>query len=72
MTAISVDMRRRILEALLAQLPGVRALWVGLLSAVGLTMQTGVVMVVHIDEAFQHSVREGRLRTRGRHHRGPR
>ena len=38
--------------------------WVGLLSTVGLAMQTGVVMVVYIDEAFRERVREGRLRTR--------
>ena len=38
--------------------------WVGLLSVVGLAMQTGVVMVVYIDEAFHRRVREGRLRTR--------
>lgn len=38
--------------------------WVGLLSAVGLAMQTGVVMVVYIDEAFHRRVREGRMRTR--------
>ena len=38
--------------------------WVGLLSTVGLAMQTGVVMVVYIDEAFQRRVRQGRLRTR--------
>jgi Cu(I)/Ag(I) efflux system membrane protein CusA/SilA len=38
--------------------------WVGLLSTVGLAMQTGVVMVVYIDEAFRRRVREGRLRTR--------
>jgi Cu(I)/Ag(I) efflux system membrane protein CusA/SilA len=38
--------------------------WVGLLSTVGLAMQTGVVMVVYIDEAFQRRVREGRLRSR--------
>ena len=38
--------------------------WVGLLSTVGLAMQTGVVMVVYIDEAFHRRVREGRLRTR--------
>jgi copper/silver efflux system protein len=38
--------------------------WVGLLSTVGLAMQTGVVMVVYIDEAFQRRVREGRLRRR--------
>jgi Cu(I)/Ag(I) efflux system membrane protein CusA/SilA len=38
--------------------------WVGLLSVVGLAMQTGVVMVVYIDEAFHRRLREGRLRTR--------
>ena len=38
--------------------------WVGLLSAVGLAMQTGVVMVVYIDEAFHRRVREGRIRLR--------
>ena len=38
--------------------------WVGLLSTVGLAMQTGVVMVVYIDEAFHRRVREGRVRTR--------
>jgi Cu(I)/Ag(I) efflux system membrane protein CusA/SilA len=38
--------------------------WVGLLSVVGLAMQTGVVMVVYIDEAFHRRVREGRLQSR--------
>jgi Cu(I)/Ag(I) efflux system membrane protein CusA/SilA len=38
--------------------------WVGLLSVVGLAMQTGVVMVVYIDEAFHRRVREGRLLSR--------
>jgi Cu(I)/Ag(I) efflux system membrane protein CusA/SilA len=38
--------------------------WVGLLSVVGLAMQTGVVMVVYIDEAFLRRVREGRLHDR--------
>jgi Cu(I)/Ag(I) efflux system membrane protein CusA/SilA len=38
--------------------------WVGLLSTIGLAMQTGVVMVVYIDEAFYRRVREGRLRSR--------
>jgi Cu(I)/Ag(I) efflux system membrane protein CusA/SilA len=38
--------------------------WVGLLSTVGLAMQTGVVMVVYIDSAFHRRVREGRLLTR--------
>lgn len=38
--------------------------WVGLLSTVGLAMQTGVVMVVYIDEAFYRRVQAGTLRTR--------
>jgi Cu(I)/Ag(I) efflux system membrane protein CusA/SilA len=38
--------------------------WVGLLSVAGLAMQTGVVMVVYIDQAFHRRVRDGRLRTR--------
>jgi Cu(I)/Ag(I) efflux system membrane protein CusA/SilA len=38
--------------------------WVGLLSTVGLAMQTGVVMVVYIDEAFHRRVREGRVKSR--------
>jgi Cu(I)/Ag(I) efflux system membrane protein CusA/SilA len=38
--------------------------WVGLLSTVGLAMQTGVVMVVYIDEAFHRRVREGKIQSR--------
>ncbi len=38
--------------------------WVGLLSTVGLAMQTGVVMVVYIDDAFHRRVREGKLQSR--------
>src|SRR5437868_5112500 len=38
--------------------------WVGLLSVVGLAMQTGVLMVVYIDDAFHRRAREGRLRSR--------
>jgi Cu(I)/Ag(I) efflux system membrane protein CusA/SilA len=38
--------------------------WVGLISVLGLAMQTGVVMVVYIDEAFLRRVRAGRLETR--------
>jgi len=38
--------------------------WVGLLSVTGLAMQTGVVMVVYIDDAFRRRLAEGRLRTR--------
>ena len=43
--------------------------WVGLLSVVGLAMQTGVVMVVYIDDAFRRRVREGRMRNRDGHRR---
>jgi Cu(I)/Ag(I) efflux system membrane protein CusA/SilA len=39
--------------------------WVGLLSTVGLAMQTGVVMVVYIDDAFHRRVREGRIESYG-------
>ncbi|HEY3495763.1 MAG TPA: efflux RND transporter permease subunit [Polyangiaceae bacterium] len=38
--------------------------WVGLLSVVGLAMQTGVLMVVYIDEAYQRRVKAGRMHTR--------
>jgi Cu(I)/Ag(I) efflux system membrane protein CusA/SilA len=38
--------------------------WVGLLSAVGLAMQTGVVMVVYIDEAFYRRIRADTIRSR--------
>jgi Cu(I)/Ag(I) efflux system membrane protein CusA/SilA len=48
----------------LAGYPLSAPVWVGLLSVVGLAMQTGVVMVVYIDAAFHRAVREGRLRSR--------
>jgi copper/silver efflux system protein len=38
--------------------------WVGLISVLGLAMQTGVVMVVYIDDAFHRRVRAGKLATR--------
>jgi Cu(I)/Ag(I) efflux system membrane protein CusA/SilA len=38
--------------------------WIGLLSVLGLAMQTGVVMVVYIDEAFYRRVRAGTLTSR--------
>jgi Cu(I)/Ag(I) efflux system membrane protein CusA/SilA len=38
--------------------------WIGLLSVVGLAMQTGVVMVVYIDLAFYERVASGRIETR--------
>ena len=38
--------------------------WVGLLSIFALAMQTGVVMVVYIDDAFHRRLRAGRIATR--------
>jgi Cu(I)/Ag(I) efflux system membrane protein CusA/SilA len=38
--------------------------WVGLLSVVGLAMQTGVVMVVYIDAAFHRRLGEGLIQSR--------
>jgi copper/silver efflux system protein len=38
--------------------------WVGLLSVAGLAMQTGVVMVVYIDESFYAHVRKGSIQRR--------
>ncbi len=37
------------------------AVWVGIIALVGLAAQTGVVMIVYIDHAFEKRVREGRL-----------
>jgi Cu(I)/Ag(I) efflux system membrane protein CusA/SilA len=36
--------------------------WVGLLSVVGLAMQTGVLMIVYLDDAFARRQKEGRMR----------
>jgi Cu(I)/Ag(I) efflux system membrane protein CusA/SilA len=48
----------------LAGYPLSAPVWVGLLSVLGLAMQTGVVMVVYIDEAFYRRMRAGQLRDR--------
>jgi Cu(I)/Ag(I) efflux system membrane protein CusA/SilA len=37
------------------------AVWVGVIALVGLATQTGVVMIVYIDQAFARRVREGRI-----------
>ncbi|MCL2447924.1 MAG: efflux RND transporter permease subunit [Polyangiaceae bacterium] len=37
------------------------AVWVGIIALVGLAAQTGVVMIVYIDNAFTRRVREGRM-----------
>lgn len=39
------------------------AVWVGVIALVGLSAQTGVVMIVYIDHAFIRRVRAGRLRS---------
>jgi len=39
------------------------AVWVGLIALVGLAAQTGVVMIVYIDHAYERRLREGRIRT---------
>jgi Cu(I)/Ag(I) efflux system membrane protein CusA/SilA len=38
--------------------------WVGLLSVVGLAMQTGVLMVVYIDDAYERRAKQGRMNSR--------
>ncbi len=40
------------------------AVWVGVIALVGLAAQTGVVMIVYIDQAYERRLREGRIRTR--------
>jgi Cu(I)/Ag(I) efflux system membrane protein CusA/SilA len=37
------------------------AVWVGVIALVGLATQTGVVMIVYIDQAFHRRVREGSM-----------
>src|SRR4051812_37442474 len=39
------------------------AVWVGVIALVGLATQTGVVMILYIDQAFLRRVREGRVHT---------
>jgi Cu(I)/Ag(I) efflux system membrane protein CusA/SilA len=38
------------------------AVWVGLIAVAGVAAETGIVMVVYLDEAFWRHVREGRLK----------
>jgi Cu(I)/Ag(I) efflux system membrane protein CusA/SilA len=37
------------------------AVWVGLIAVAGVAAETGIVMVVYLDEAFARYVREGRM-----------
>ena len=39
------------------------AVWVGLIAVAGVAAETGIVMVVYLDEAFMRYMREGRIRT---------
>ena len=39
------------------------AVWVGIIALVGLAAQTGVVMIVYIDQAFRRRLRAGKIRS---------
>jgi Cu(I)/Ag(I) efflux system membrane protein CusA/SilA len=39
------------------------AVWVGLIAVTAIAAQTGIVMVVYLDEAFARHMREGRIQT---------
>jgi Cu(I)/Ag(I) efflux system membrane protein CusA/SilA len=39
------------------------AVWVGMIAVAGVSAQTGIVMVVYLDEAFARYQREGRIRS---------
>jgi Cu(I)/Ag(I) efflux system membrane protein CusA/SilA len=39
------------------------AVWVGLIAVTGVAAETGIVMVVYLDEAFSRHLREGRIHT---------
>jgi Cu(I)/Ag(I) efflux system membrane protein CusA/SilA len=39
------------------------AVWVGLIAVAGVAAETGIVMVVYLDEAFERYMREGRIQT---------
>jgi Cu(I)/Ag(I) efflux system membrane protein CusA/SilA len=40
------------------------AVWVGFIALAGVAAETGVVMLIYLDEAFHNRGREGRMRTR--------
>jgi Cu(I)/Ag(I) efflux system membrane protein CusA/SilA len=39
------------------------AVWVGFIALAGVAAETGVVMLIYLDEAFHHRTRDGRMRT---------
>ena len=38
-------------------------MWVGIIAVAGVAAETGIVMVVYLDEAFTRYLREGRIQT---------
>ncbi|TLY34340.1 MAG: efflux RND transporter permease subunit [Nitrospirae bacterium] len=40
------------------------AVWVGIIALAGVAAETGVIMLVYLDEAYERRVREGRMATR--------
>src|SRR5207247_4681701 len=40
------------------------AVWVGIIALAGVAAETGVIMMVYFDEAFERRVREGRMAPR--------
>ncbi|MCS6329242.1 MAG: efflux RND transporter permease subunit [Nitrospira sp.] len=40
------------------------AVWVGIIALAGVAAETGVLMIVYLDEAYEKRVQEGRMRTR--------
>ena len=55
--------RGRRLAALLAPLQLAIAVWVGLIALAGLAAETGVVMLLYLDIAYDEWRREGRMAT---------
>lgn len=39
------------------------AVWVGIIAVAGVAAQTGIVMIVYLDEAFERHTREGKITT---------
>jgi Cu(I)/Ag(I) efflux system membrane protein CusA/SilA len=40
------------------------AVWVGIIALAGVAAETGVIMLIYLDEAYHQRLREGRLQTR--------
>ena len=46
------------------------AVWVGIIALAGLAAETGVVMLLYLDVAYEEAVRDGRMRSAKGAHRG--